>query len=296
MHETKSPDPTANQIPWAKRTEVVAHVLDWRKDYGVNRIELQTKDPWRLAKIYSSGSVDLEVDSEEIIGDYMKKSPRLTRSLREFLDISGARYFHDYVEDWLTGTTPEPSYPTEEPGVLDWEPTKKPREWKRLGKLAYHRKGKSTDLSDDWIGSTFPYAHAIFFDETKWPQDGLVVNFGDKPEVWLGDVDGFLVANEESFESPESYLDYNARFENGWIWALNELGVFQNGNVPDWAIDIITVDPDVMWPEIVEQLVPQLDSLDPELRTGVLRWLENRQVERDQAAGQLRIWPRREDA
>lgn len=275
---------------------MVGHILDWRKDYGVNRIELQTKNPWALAKIYSSGSVDVEVDSEEIIGDYMKKSPRLTRSLREFLNISGARYFHDYVEDWLTGATPEPSYPTEEPGVLDWEPAKKPRIWKRLGKLAYHRRGKSSDLSDDWIGSTFPYAHAIFFDETKWPQDGLVVNFGDKPEVWLGDVDGFLLANEESFESPEAYLDWNARFENGWIWALNELGVFQKGDVPDWAIDIITADPDVMTPEIVEDLLPQLDSLKPELRTGVFKWLENRQAERDQAQGQLRIWPRREDA
>lgn len=299
MHEVKPPDSSANQIPWAKKTKVVSHVLDWKKE-GNDRIELQTEKPWALATIYYRGSLEVQIDSQELIGDYLKKSNALTRSLREYLRITQGTSFTEEVKHWLAGNEPEPPDVPEVPGVLDWEPPAKPRKWKRLGTLGDFGSGISGNVvTDYWIGSDFPFVHALFF-EPNWPEEGIAVNWGGdaakEAEVWLGDVGDFLYANEARFESPEDYLDWNARFENGWIWALYEMGVFARGDVPEWAVDVITADPDVMTREIVEQLVPQLASLKPELRTGVLQWLENRQEEHDRAVGQLRIWPRREDA
>jgi hypothetical protein len=295
MHKVKEPDPRFRGIPWAKRTIVTDGYKDPQSGY--RDIELQTENPWMSAQVDYHGGIDLEIDSEDIIGDYLKRSPALTRSIRKYLDISGARYFHDHVEDWVKGIVPEPSDELVREGVLDWEPPKKPPVWKKLGKMAYHGKGKSTEISDSWVGSTFPYAHVIFTEIEGWPEDGLVVNFGDKPEVWLGDVDAFLAANEENFESPEAYLDYNAHFENGFIWALNEMGAFdEGGSIPDWVIDVLSVDPDLMTPEIVEKLLPQYDILESNLQTAIQKWLDHREAEREQATGQLRFWPRREDA
>jgi hypothetical protein len=285
------------QIPWAKDTRVKdVHGLPG----DITSIELEkegavlTVDRW--------GTVEIERDSSKDIADFMTKSEPLTKSLRKYLKSTG-KYFIDGTIDWLRGGSDDDNVPKTavRGGILDWWPDAKLRQ--RVGKKGQFQSGRPSDITEYWIGSHFPFVHLVLMDG----EEGLAVDF-KKPEVWLGDVDSFFVTYSEDWTDPETYRSYNAVYENGMLWALDEMGVFDGKaihryphdpdpktlEIPGWAADVIEDDPDLMWPELVEKLARRLEDIPYKVEKAVELWIDKRNSEAEQATGTQYFWPKGE--
>lgn len=281
----------APQIPWAKNVRVTGSYI-FRRGDGV---ELAL--PTMKASVIQNGQIHLTIDSREDISHYLAKSPELKKSLYKYFQKAdyhpGVSSFTGEVIDWVRGEPLTPSkvpYYGSRPGVLDWVPGMKQLP-ERIGKIGEYVSGKIRTTFDHWIGTPFTYVH--FTTDTD---DGLVILWeGEtKPEVYVGDVESFLHANQEDFEDWERYSNWNETFENGFLWALDYMGVFESTAQVAWAVDMIEHDPDLMWPELVEKLLPLRKRLPVALENSLMVWMERRRVEADEAGGQRRFWPRKQ--
>ena len=290
----------APQIPWAKNVKVTGSYVFKRS--GV-RDSVELALPMMKASVISNGQIHLTIDSKEDISLYLSKSPELKKSLYTYFKKADYRHgvssFISEVTDWVLG---EPFTPSKEPyygarpGVLDWVPGMKTMP-ERIGKIGGYGSGKIKATFEHWIGTPFSYVHltnpnGFFFPEDTG--DGLVILWEGqtKPEVYVGDVESFLHANQEDFEDWERYRNWNETFENGLLWSLDYMGVFESTAQVAWAVDLIEHDPDLMWPELVEKLLPLRKRLPTALENSLMVWMERRRVEAEQATGQGFFWPR----
>lgn len=281
------------QIPWAKEVKVT-DIHGTNSLQSLNKIiGVDLELPDIKASIDRYGDVELTIDSRENIGYYMGKSPELTRQLRKYNKAKGVGFFLENAQDWLAGEDIEEQvfpWGSGPPGVIDWWPGIEKVKWPKIGKRVLV--GSTSDSSEYWIGTDFPFVHF----ELPDGDEGLVIDWAgkkDKPEVWLGDVSEFFANNEESFDSWEAYASYNNRFENGFLWALDLMDVFLHKDIPEWVVRTIDNDPDLLWPEVVEKLMPRvrLRALPELLEKAVLTWIDRRRAEAERAAGQMYIWP-----
>lgn len=277
------------QIPWAKKVKVTgAHYFT--RTGRLDSIEMKIEKPWIKASIIADGTVHLDIDSKENIKYHMAKSPELTRSLHRYFkkaDYSSA--FFSPVLDWLSGIpVVDPPWGSRVPGVMDWYPGVK--EEAKVGKRGSYGEGRINKVLDNWIGANLDFVHFVLPDG----QEGLVIDWLDKSkaEVWVGDVEGFVSANEAPFHEWDDYRSYNDLFENGFLWALDHIGVFETNEIPKWAVEMIDDDPDLLWPDLVQKLLPIREFLPVALDKAVLTWMDKRQREAEEVSGQQRFWPR----
>lgn len=289
------------QIPWAKETKVVK--IYENRD-GIFSVDLESGGT--KAGIDRWGTVSIEINSRDNILSGMHKSEELTQSLREYRgeDYADLDFITDDAKKWLKGDPAARKLPwgSGTPGVFDWWPAEgEPFGRQKIGKISHHRMGRPSEMTEDWIGSDFQYVH---FELEDGGDEGLVIAWNEKhnphsnletldnaPEVWLGDVDAFFSTNEERFEDFENYAGWNNGFENGFLWALDQMGAFDGAGIPEWAVEVIKNDPDLLWPDLVDKLLPRLRSLPEELEKAVLTWLGRRRREAEEAVGQTRFWP-----
>ena len=280
------------RIPWAEKTVV-------KKVYGapsISSIDLEQNGV--VINVDMWGNINVERDSHKDLENFMEKNKVLTNSLRRYIQRHH-KYFIEGTQDWLRGGDEgEPApWGSKKPGILDWWPGKTRL---RRGKQGEYRSGQPSQVTEYWVGSEFPFVHIVFPDG----EEALAVDFG-KPEVWVGNVDGFFQSYSEDWGGIETFISYNMDFENGLLWALDQMDVFTKPRVklstygetrerpiPDWALDIIADDPEVLWPELVEKLLPILNDVPEKLETAVRKWVERRVVEAEEATGQSRFWPR----
>lgn len=282
------------QIPWAKNVRVTGSYIFKRS--GVrDSVELALPTAGMKASVIQNGQIHLEVDTRKYIGDYLSKSPELKKSLYKYFQKAdytpGVSSFISEVTDWVLGepfTQSKEPYYGARPGVLDWIPGMKTMP-ERIGKTGGYGSGKIKTTFEHWIGTPFTYFHF-----TTDRDEGLVILWeGEtKPEVYVGDVENFLHANQEDFEDWERYRDWNETFENAFLWALDYMGVFESTAQVAWAVDMIEHDPDLLWPELVEKLLPLRKRLPVVLENSLMVWMERRRVEAEETAGQRRFWPR----
>jgi hypothetical protein len=282
------------QIPWAKNVKVTgAHYFT--RTRKLDSVELKIEEPlWVKASVIANGNVRLDVDSKENIKEHMSKSPELRRSLFKYFEKEDNHpAFSDFISttlDWVNGVphvlVEEPPY-GETPGVLDWIPGEE-KHPVRIGKTGYYGAGKIKKTIENWIGNDFTFVHFVKPDK----EEGFVILWegSEKPEVWVGDVHDFILNNREPFEEVESYRHYNELFENGLLWALDYMGLFEGNNLPEWAIEMIRKDPDLLWPDLVERLFPIRERLHPYVEWAIDLWVQRRQEEAEKASGQLRFW------
>lgn len=302
-----------NQIPWAKETAVMRIDRSSLGLTGVNLVHDDTKmsvDRW--------GGVDLTLDSRKLIQSHLTKSDVLTRSLRKYFKQKGG-WFIETAIDWLVGEHIDEPMPwgDTKPGVLDWWPGKREIIRKRIGREGSYRSGRPSDVTESWVGSDFKFVHfvlpdgeeglAVAWDERHDPHSNLT-RVESKPEVWMGYIDEFFAANEENWDDPETYASYNRYFENGMLWALDLMDVFTKKHItrsyfggevhereiPEWAIELISDNPDLLWPELLNKLLPELDTLPEKLDKAVRTWIERRRLEAEEVSGQQYFWPKGE--
>lgn len=293
------------QIPWAKEVKVThAEIKPGHEGEKIYSVDLELPDI--TASISRGGSVDLEVDSRKNISEHMEKSEELTNSLRRFLKRKGG-FFIDGTLDWLGGSEEAdvPPWEGNKPGVMDWWPGYDAKKG-RVGKLAYHKTGRIVDITDYWIGSGFPYVHFRLPDG----DEGLAIDWGEHhethsnltrlgtpegQEVWIGYVEGFLMANEESFDSSESYVAYNDQFENGLLWALDLMGSLTLKRAPEWAVEIIGDYPTLLWPDLARKILEDPGNYHEVIERAARQWLDMERKAGEAETGQIYLWPREND-
>jgi hypothetical protein len=293
------------QISWAKEVKVThAEIKSGYEGEKIYSVDLELPDI--EANIHRNGSVDLKVDSRKNIGDHMDRSEELTNSLRRYLKRKDG-FFIDGTLDWLGGSDESdvPPWEGNKPGVMDWWPGYDAQKG-RVGKLAYHKTGRVADITDYWIGSSFPYVHFRLPDG----DEGLAIDWGEHlerhsnlvrlgtpegQEVWVGNVDLFLAANEEFFDSWESYAAYNEQFENGLLWALDLMGSLVLKKAPEWAVEIIGDNPGLLWPDLARKILEDPANYHEVIEKAARIWLDMERKAGEAETGQIYLWPREND-
>lgn len=274
------------QIPWTKKVKV-GHILS--ESHKLEAITL-TKSKVK-ATVMSHGVVFINVDSKDNIGTYMQKDPLLTRSLLSYFkkdeSAPSAENFVGITKDWVKGEPFEWEPP--ETGVLDWFPGIELLP-KKIGKVGYYDGGKIKPSIENWTGSEFDYVHFLLPDPEANECLAILWEGSKKPEVYIGDVNGFILANKEDFDGWTAYQSYNEFFENGLLWALDEFGLFLTDGLPEWAVELVDFDPDLLWADLVERLLPIRDLLPKDLERALIVWVDRRKREAEEASGQLRFW------
>lgn len=294
-------DEAVPQIPWARETKVTK--IHENRD-GIIGVDLESGGT--KADIGRRGNVSIWINSRDNISRSMRKSEELTQSLRDYRgeDYADLGFITDDAKKWLKGDPKARKVPwgAGSPSVWDWWPADgEPFGRQKIGEIGDYRMGRPSEITEDWIGSDFKFVHFVLEDGSD---EGLVIAWGEKhnrvgnlerldnaPEVWLGDVGEFFANNEERFEDFETYAGYNQAFENGFLWALDQMDVFESDKIPEWVVEIIENDPDLLWPELVEKLLPKVRALPKELEKAVLTWVDRRRREAEEAVGQTRFWP-----
>ena len=283
------------QIPWkTERTKVVQATDQYvRLQNGTLRVDIGV-----------TGSTIFTRNSRDDIKEWMEKDQILTNAFLEWQEEQSFRSWAKEREAWIRERSSVP------PGVKEWRPASKAGSGMEIGVLG---SGNTTNEdSQYWWGSVFEYTHFGMDDATFFNTEGLIVMWhegGDvrgnysTPEVWVGSVAEFWDNQRESDpDSIETLVGYNSLFENGILWALDYLGCFENtdeGYLPDWAIVAIGVDPDLLWPELVDKLLaiedlerPDFKEFPEKITTAVGVWMDRRRRRIEKTTGQKYLWPK----
>lgn len=263
------------QIPWAKEARVV-----WSN--GHVTLERGTV----TVQVHDDGDIWISRDSKEDIKDHMKKDEVLTGQLRAWIEDCPHSRDSACIREWIT--KPEVALLAIPEGFKEWRPPGAPRLPWEIGDYGH----EDTSNIDSWIGDPFEYFH-FFTDDGR---EGLVVIWrSERPEVWMGAASDFLSSQDEYDVWGEDALGYyNELMENGILWALDHYGLFEED--PDLLkpgiLDLVEADPDLLWGELVEKLVPLTPRLPKQLRAALQVWLTRRRIESERAGRQKYLWPR----
>lgn len=302
MTEEKT-KPPPDQIPWAERVKVTYESdSSIALKVGTASVDLYRRDfEWNLT-----------TDSMADIERYMKENERLTASVRKYFDeYEGSWSYQDKIKGWLSGTTKGDPDRRRRKGPKDWSPSAQRN--KPQGKMLSHEDGYYDSVwgygntynedSTYFLGDTFEYAHI----ETEDGQEGAVILWNVsggpmgrylEPVVYLGNFSEFMESQRDSDpHSSESLLSWNDTFENGFFWAWQKLGVFDDPDDVDWSdrhprqvAEAIKEDPSILMPESVEKILERLKEFPEDIQEGVGWLMTNKRRELEQALGQKLIW------
>lgn len=297
--------PPPDQIPWAERTKVtyqsdssIALEYTWQGRHHIQN--KMTADIWHKDFEWS-----VSKNSKIEIEEYMELDSRLSKDIQEFWEgDQEAHYsspYRDRIMRWLRGGMVVAQHPE---GPKEWRPAKKqPKIKADLSNYGYGNT-YNEDNAYYW-GDVFEFAHF----ETDEGDEGAVILWqggGDPrgnyhmPQVYLGNFEEFMDSQYE--HSPwdyETFLGYNQTFENGFMWAWEKMGVFDD---PDEHIDDLSdkhvkqvlegiqKDPSILLPESVEKILLKFDEFPQQIQKAVTWLMGNKRRELEAALGQKLIW------
>jgi hypothetical protein len=268
------------QIPWARDTEVL-NALGTRLKTGSLRVE-----------ILGNGELLFRRNSKEFIEEHMERNEAFSAEVREWFEKECAAWrqlWRECIGEWIQGHK-EPR------GVKEWRPGIKHqgKSWK-IGS-----QGHGNTFNHDqayWWGDVFEYTHFEMPDKSEglvvmWHLGGDVRGNYGYPEVWIGSVEEFMGGQYESDpKSADTFRHYNQIFENGILWAYDQRGLFEENSLPLRTREVIEQDPWLLWPDLVDRLIPIMDELDEEIQAALRAWIERRRMEAEKATGQRLLWP-----
>jgi hypothetical protein len=276
------------QIPWAKQVKVT-----WSSDMS---IELERGDT--KLDIQKDGTWWGSIDSRKRIFEWMELDKKLTRQIKDDFDTHyDGGGFIEFMGNWVRGKLPGGKAPE---GPKEWMPT---RTRKRIGKLfGPDRGGYGSENTYNWDnayfwGDTFEYVHFLSVDDEEgavvmWHIGGDVRGNYAAPEVWMGSFGEFMGSQDEGDpKSADTFLTYNGMFENGIVWALFELELFDGEQeIPDQVVRAIKEYPKILYPQLVEQIVENRDLLPIEIVNAAGTVLDQERRATEKAAGQKYLW------
>lgn len=236
------------KIPWSETVQVL-EFEPWR--------HATLAIPGGLAQIEQSGRFDIAFDSRDFAKRWMKLDEERTQELRRFMhlvgfdrvpdDPAGREMFFKYLESWVT---PHPSRSPR--GGVEWP---KGREGWKLGILG----ASNTQRFMHFLGSPFDYVHFV----TSPAGEGAVILWWEpargiaEPEIWVGPFEDFVRAQQPESTDAETFLKMNDLFENGFLWAITELGGFEafGHYLQKEVVDAIGIDPYILHQGAIDKIV-----------------------------------------
>lgn len=301
--------PPPEQIPWAADTKV-SHLSDfsawfeqtWR-DRGGNAAK-------STAEVFSKDfEWSVTLDSRADILGHMDLDESLTKSIADFWEDDKEEHYtssyRDRIVRWLKGGSRRGIV---KPGPKEWRPEKKNRG--PIGKLVEdYGYGYGNTYNEDpayWWGDMFEYASVEFEDGGEgaiilWNTGGGPMGGYSMPKVYLGDFEEFMgLQSEGDPHSYETFLSYNRRFENAFMWGFEKLGVFDDwdAHILDYDDDrvrgvlkAIEMEPVILLPESVQKILEHGVEMYPKEIRKAVSWLAaNKRRELEKALGQKLLW------
>lgn len=218
------------------------------------------------AHVRKDGDFWIVFDSKAMAMDYMKKSEHWTEVIQKHFREYERRTRpgkgnSGYIENWVTvhpyRTWGEPDvYPS---GRVGW-------------KTGVYGSGNSFNFGEDcWLGDVFEYTHLVTpHDEgavIRWHLGGDVrVNYSE-PEVWIGGFEEFMGTQQDcDWFSDEGFLNWNANFQGGIIWAIDQLGGFDGVEEPNIKVyRAIMIDPTIVKGPVATKILENERLFPPEV-------------------------------
>jgi hypothetical protein len=292
MTEKKEPE----QIPWATNIKVKYQSdlsIALEKGNKINTADIWHKDfEWSVA-----------INSKIMVDEYMTLDDRLTGSIQKYWDsYEGSNTYRDRIMGWLKGEARGAVLPRV--GPKEWRPPSKKRE--KSWKLADYGYGNTYNEDNSyWWGDVFEYAHFM----TDEGDEGVVIMWqggGDprgnyySPMVYMGNFEEFMSMQHEGDPySVETFLHWNRIFENGFMWAWEKLGVFDDGGeqIEDMkdkhvnqVLEAIEKDPSILLPESVQKIIDRFDDFPKQIQNAVTWLMRNHRRDLEKALGQRLLW------
>lgn len=300
--EEKAPE----QIPWAERVKVI-HQSDSSVDleytwHGRHDVNSKTKASiWHRNFEWS-----MSMDSRIEIRQSMELSDVLTRDIREWWEQKDNEDFDTAYKSrilgWLKGGIVQTDQPA---GPKEWRPKRKISKIKAKLTDSYGYANTYNEDNAYWWGDVFEYAHFKTEDDEEgavvmWSPGGSPTGGYLLPEVYLGNFEEFMESQYE--HSPwdiDTFLGWNRTFENGFMWAWEKMGVFDDPDEHITRLDdehvkqvlgAIEQDPSILLPESVEKILLQFEEFPQQIQNAVAWLMANKRRELEQALGQKLIW------
>lgn len=223
---------------------------------------------------------------------------QLTRDIQDYFEVRGTDDFEKTVRNWLKGGVPVKLLPRQ--GPKEWRPPSKARSEPWVLKGDWSIGNTYNDDQTYWWGDKFQFANF----ETDDFEDGTVIAWEGMdrfPEVYMGaDFEGFISDQHESEPySKETFLRQNSIFENGFMWAWEKLGVFDDpgdhirrlgSEQAIGVLDGIEQDPSILLPESVEKILRKFSEFPVQIQKAVTFIMNNHKRDVEKALGQKLIW------
>jgi hypothetical protein len=110
--------------------------------------------------------------------------------------------------------------------------------------------------------------------------------------VYVGDVEEFFLDNTHD---EHYYPDYDLTLENGILWAMDFMGVFDGDEIPSWVVRYLVDRPDLFWHDLAEKLAGRFGEVPKELYLEARKWLDEERRSFERGTGQLYFWPGEND-
>lgn len=277
------------QIPWAEHTKVTR-----QSSLSIDLKERESEASiWKLDFEWS-----VSVDSKAMIREYMELNNLLTWDIQDHFLIEGED-FEKNVKSWLRRGLTNKLLPQE--GPMEWRPRSKvrgprPVPWGITGDY-----GMGNTYNEDpayWWGGKFEYANF----ETDGMREGVVIAWEGlqrDPEVYLGNTfEDFMASQHEGDPTDyRTFLHINKVFENGFMWAWEKLGTFDDPEFsarPDGQMEgvlkAIEKDPSILLPESVEKILLKFDQFPSQIQKAVTWLMNNHRRDLEKTLGQRLIW------
>lgn len=208
--------------------------------------------------IDQSGRYDVQFESRALAVKSMKLDPDRTKEIQKYMrsmgfdrvprDPAGRELLQKYLEAWVM-----PHASRSPKGGREWPAG---REGWTVGILS----SSNTRRMLNFLGSAFDYVHFI----TAAGGEGAVILWREpsgeysEPEVWTGPFEDFLAVQESGDEEgPLAFLKWNETFENGFVWAITELGGFEAFGyyLDDDAARAIEMDPGILHQDAIDRIL-----------------------------------------
>lgn len=290
--------PPPEQIPWAEHTKVT-YQSDSSIDLRAGPVE--TADIWQDDFEWS-----VLLNPKIAIDGLMELDSRLTKDIQEFWEGDEKEHYsspyRERILRWLRGGIVVAKHPE---GPKEWRPIRKQPKIKAELTDSYGYGNTYNEDDSYYWGDVFEYAHF----ETEDGDEGAVILWqggGDPrgnyhaPMVYMGDFEDFFDSlYEHSPWDVETFLKWNSTFENGFMWAWEKMGVFDDpeGHIKRLddkhglqVLDAIEKDPSILLPESVEKILLKFDEFPSQIQKAVTWLMGNKRRELEKALGQKLIW------
>ncbi len=297
------------QIPWAADTKV-SSLSDFSAWFEQTWRDRKGNEAKSTAEVYAKDfEWSVTLDSRADILDHMDLDKSLTRSIQEFWDEDKEEHytssFRDRIERWLKGGSRRGVVRL---GPKEWRPERKNRG--PVGELIEdYGYGYGNTYNEDpafWWGDMFEYASVKFEDGEEgaiilWNTSGGPMGGYSMPQVYVGDFEEFMSLQSEGDPySYETFLSYNRRFENAFMWGFEKLGVFEDwdAHILDYddrrvrgVLQAIEEEPVILLPESVAKILENgVEEYPKEIRKAVTWLMAHKRRELEKALGQKLLW------